>query len=128
MPTEMVQSHALTPPTPLDALPSKVQSSSLPEFVITHASAPREADVTLNEAIGSVDVTVSVAVWVAPPNAAVMVTGVDALTDEVVMVNVALVAPADTVTVDGTVATALLLESVTTALPAGAAADNVIVP
>jgi hypothetical protein len=127
VPTKIVQIHDLTPPVPLDALPSNVQSISLPLFESAHASAPREVDVTRNEAIGSVDVMVSVAVWVTPPNAAVMVTGVDALTDEVVIVNVALVAPADTVTLDGTVAAALLLESVTNALPAGAAADNVMV-
>ena len=105
-----------------------MQSILLPLFESAHALSPRVVDVTRNEATGTVDVTVSVAVCVAPPNAAVMVTGVDALTDEVVMGNVALVAPADTVTVDGTVAAALLLVSATTALPAGAAADNVTVP
>jgi hypothetical protein len=57
----------------------------------------------------------------------VIVTGVEALTEDVVMVKVALVAPADTVTFDGTVAAALLLESVTTALPVGAAAASVTV-
>ena len=45
------------------------------------------------------------------------------------MVNVAEVAPAGTVTVDGTVATLVLAEeSDTTAPPIGAAADNVTVP
>ena len=58
-----------------------------------------------------------------------MVTVVDAATALVLTVNVALVAPAATVTLDGTVAAAvLLLESVTVAPPAGAAPLNVTVP
>ena len=73
-------------------------------------------------------VTVSVAVCVAPPDVPVIVTGVDALTAAVVTVNGALVAPAATVTLAGTVAAAFLLDSVTTAPPAGAALVNVAVP
>lgn len=58
-----------------------------------------------------------------------IVTGVETPTANVVAVNVALVAPAATVTVAGTVAAAvLLLESVTTAPPDGAPLDNVTVP
>ena len=58
-----------------------------------------------------------------------MVTGVATLTARVVTVNVALVVPAATVTLAGTVAAAvLLLASVTTAPPAGAALLNVTVP
>jgi len=77
---------------------------------------------------GGGGVTVSVAVFVAPPSAAVIVALVDALTAVVATLNVALVAPAGTVTPAGTVATVLLLDSVTDAPPAGAALVSVAVP
>ena len=58
-----------------------------------------------------------------------MVTAVDAVTALVLTVNVPLVAPAATVTLEGTLAAAvLLLESATCAPPAGAAPVNVTVP
>src|SRR4029077_15423860 len=58
-----------------------------------------------------------------------MVTVVDAATALVLTVNVALVAPATIVTLDGTVAAAvLLLEIATVAPPAGAAPLSVTVP
>src|SRR5437773_650189 len=58
-----------------------------------------------------------------------MVAAVDAGTALVLIVDVALVAPAATVTLEGTVAAAvLLLESATVAPPAGAAPLNVTVP
>src|SRR6266567_8466109 len=58
-----------------------------------------------------------------------MVTAVDAVTTLVLTVKVALVAPAGTVTLKGTVAAVvLLLESVTCAPPAGAGPLSVTVP
>src|SRR3989442_9825610 len=79
---------------------------------------------------GAAGVTVSSAVLVTPPKLAEIVAEVDAVTDTVVTVNVALVRPAGTVTLPtaGTLAAAgLLLERVTTTPPAGAAALRVTV-
>src|SRR6266850_192105 len=57
-----------------------------------------------------------------------MVTEVDAVTGLVFAVNVALVAPAGTATLEGTLAAPLLLESATCAPPAGAGPLSVTVP
>ena len=72
--------------------------------------------------------TVRATDFVVPLLEAVIVTAVDATTDWVATENVALVAPAATVTLAGTVAAALLLASVTTVPPVGAAAVKVTVP
>src|SRR3989454_628114 len=78
---------------------------------------------------GAGGVIVSRAVLVTPPKLAEIVAEVDAVTDAVVTVNVALIAPAGTVTLPltDTLATALLLERVTSAPPVGAVALNVTV-
>jgi hypothetical protein len=57
-----------------------------------------------------------------------MVAEVDMSTTEVLTVKVALVLPAGTVTLDGTLAAPLLLESITCAPPAGAGLLSVTVP
>ena len=57
-----------------------------------------------------------------------MATVVDAATALVLTVNVALVAPAETATLEGTLAAPLLLESATCAPPAGAGALSVTAP
>ena len=73
--------------------------------------------------------TASGAVLVAPPYEPEMVTAAGVETALVLTLKLALVAPAATVTLAGTVAAAvLLLESATTRPPEGAAADSVTVP
>jgi hypothetical protein len=57
-----------------------------------------------------------------------MVTGVDVETVLVLTVNVALLAPAVTVTLEGTLAAPLLLESITSAPPLRAGPLSVTVP
>src|SRR2546430_124580 len=83
-------------------------------------------DATVGSANGF---TVSVAVLVVPPYAALIVTAVEALTALVLTVKLAVVAPAATVTLAGTrAAVVLLLESATAAPPDGAALLKVTVP
>lgn len=82
----------------------------------------------LSETDAAAGFTVSAAVFETPPLVAVIVTAVTAVTVDVVTVNVAVVAPAATVTEAGTVAATLLDASVTTMPPAGAADNKVTVP
>jgi hypothetical protein len=77
---------------------------------------------------GVAALTVKVAVLVVPLSTAEIVTEVLADTGVVVIVNVAVVAPAATVTLAGTVADALLLDKLTAAPPVGAALLSVTVP
>ena len=73
-------------------------------------------------------VTVKVAVRLTPPRLAVIVTPVDPVTAVVAMVNVALCAPAGTVTLAGTLAAVSLRARLTTAPLPVAAALSVTVP
>jgi hypothetical protein len=78
---------------------------------------------------GGAGVTVSEAILVTPAKDAEMVAVVDAVTALVFTMKVALAVPAGTVTLEGTLAAAvLLLESATCAPPAGAGPLNVTVP
>ena len=72
--------------------------------------------------------TLSTVVRLLPPYDAVIVAATGAPTGPVAIVNVAVVAPAATVTVDGTLAAVALLPSTITAPPEGAGALNVTVP
>ena len=115
-----------------DADPVPPTATLMPAGLDVTRSPLRPVAVTVSVAFvvgGGTGVTVSVTVRVAPPFEPLMVATVDAVTDTVLTVNVVLVAPAAMVTLAGTVATAvLLLNSVTTAPPVGAALVSVAVP
>ena len=72
--------------------------------------------------------TVKVAVFVVPLRVPDIVASVELATGDVVIGKVAVVAPASTVTLEGKLAAALLLESATDIPPAGAALASVTVP
>jgi hypothetical protein len=80
---------------------------------------------TVNVAAGGVSSTAYV--LETPPALAVSITACAAVTDDTVAVKLALVAPAATVTVVGTVIAVLLLERLTFSPPVGAAAFRVTV-
>src|SRR5581483_887659 len=78
---------------------------------------PEDAAVTLRDACAA-----------APPYVAVMVAEMFEATEVVITVNMAEVAPAATVTLDGTDTELELEIKLTTAFPAGAAPDSITVP
>src|SRR5262245_44875524 len=114
----LLDSVTTVPPAGAGPLRVTVPCEVLPPVTLVWFSVNEET-VTV---VGAAGFTVSVADWVTPPADAERVTAVEVVTVWVVTVKVALVDPAATVTLAGTVATAvLLLDSVTTVPPAGAA-------
>lgn len=107
------------PPGPAGPANTTVPIEGLPPNIETGDMA------TLSNAAG-VTVKVAVADW--PPADAVMTAGVLTETPVVVTVNVAVFAPARTVTYVGTFADGLLLRSCTSAPPVPAACESVTVP
>lgn len=87
----------------------------------------RPVAVTVSVAFWPGGVTVRVAVRVCAPAVAVTVTGVDVVTELVLIAKAAVVAPAGTRTLVGTVAAVELVESVTRIPPDGAADVSAIV-
>ena len=113
--------------SPLDVLPSRAQSLPPPDPVIWQASPPRPLRTARP---GSIDRGLRRirTVRVSPPALPVMVSGVAAVTVDVVTVNRALVPPAGTLIEAGTTAAAWLLDSVTVVPPDGAASVSRTVP
>ena len=118
----LLESVTAAPPLGAGLASVTVPCVGLPPVKLMWASV-REASA------GGAEATVRVAVRVVPLREAEIVTAVETPTVKVLTVKVALAAPAGTVTPAGTVATAvLLLDSVTTMPPAGAAPLSATVP
>jgi len=122
------QSQAMMVPGAVEVLPSNVQLSVLPLFVIVHVSVS-DGPETPKLAVATVGrVTESTADAEAPPYEPLIVAEIVPPTALVEMTKVALAEPAGTVTLAGTVATGSLPDNVTTAPPAGAAPVSITVP
>ena len=111
-----------------DALPVLPTGTLMPAGVESTRSPLLPLAVTVNVAVCPGGFTVSAVDRVTPLYVADSVTGVDSPTLAVVTLNVVPLAPAGTVTVEGAAAAAPLLESDTTAPPAGAADVSATVP
>jgi hypothetical protein len=109
------------PPAGATPLNVTVPVEALPLTTLVGLSESAES---VTDAVG---VTVRAADLRTPPKVAGIVAVAEAVTDVVATVTLAVVAPAGTVTLAGTVAAAWLLDSVTAAPPDGAAPLNVTV-
>ena len=117
----LVESATKTPPAGAAALSVTVPAEGLPAVTLV--------GLRLKEVSTAAGFTVSVAVFVTPRKSAEIITEVEVATDVVDTVKFAFVLFAATVTIAGTAATAeLLLDNLTSAPPAGAAAFSVTVP
>lgn len=96
--------------------------------VTTVADPPTTVPGVIVSVLAEAGNSVNVHVLVTPDDVAVIVTGVLEATPDVVTPNVAVVAPAATVTELGTVTDELFADKLTTVPPVGAGTSNVTVP
>lgn len=120
----LLVSATLAPPEGAAPLKVTVTKSPVEPNKALEGPAVTATDARLGNTTG---VSVTVAVCVPPLYFAVTVTAVDAVTAEVCTFTFAVVRPAATTTLAGSVSAALPLESVTVAPPEGAAALSVTV-
>lgn len=123
----LVAASVIDVPVGKDAVPVLPTVTLIPVGVEVIRSPARPVAVTVSADVAG-GVTVSVAVLVTAPSLAVIVADVDVVTELVVIGNVAINAPAATVTLAGTVAAALLLVRATVHPPVGATVERRTVP
>lgn len=124
----LVALNVIVVPAVNGADPLAPTATLIPAGLDVTLSPLRPVAVTVSVAVWPGGVTVRVAVRVWAPALAVTVTGVELVTELVLIAKAAVVAPAATATLVDTLAAVELVESVTTIPPDGAAAVREIVP
>jgi len=107
----------------------EIEEANLPRRIIARAESPSDLSAPNRNGKFYLLLIARDALLVIPPREAEMLTTIFRLTDTVVTLNVAVVLPVNTVTVEGTAAMlGLLLDKFTTKPPIGAGAVSETVP